>query len=80
MTIIVKGLRLEVSGRYWRGAVILRTARNVQKGVLQASRPERGWEVYGEIGVSRRTWEGWEKGRQIPVDKVMLRHDLVSSP
>jgi len=39
--------------------------REAQRGWLQALRDLRGWELLPD-GVSPRTWEGWEGGRNIP--------------
>jgi hypothetical protein len=85
------GVRGEIEGVFWMpramrwvvgiGGVLSSCEQaEMQKGVLQAIRADRCWDICSSIDVSRRTWEGWEQGRQIPADKVMLLHDLISSP
>jgi hypothetical protein len=36
----------------------------------RAYRVERGWDAIEAAGISRRTWEGYEQGRSIPVGQV----------
>ena len=50
-----------------------------QRGWLQAARANHGWSIAETVGVSRRTWEGWEQGRTIPVEKMLAIYDATTS-
>ena len=58
------------TGWWCGGAGVLSSLyqREAQRGWLRALRGA-GWDVLPD-GVSRRTWEGWEQGRNIPAPHV----------
>jgi len=60
---------------YWSGgggALSRLDPHAAQRGWLRAIRDNHGWDLLDVLGVSQRTWEGWEQGRRNPSPETML--------